>query len=102
MDALVNKVTIVTGASSGIGRATALLFAREGAKVVVTGRRQAELDGVVKQIEADGGRAAAVVGDVKDEALAERLVDVAVARFGGLDIAFNNAGVTGEVGPSPT
>lgn len=99
MDALVNKVAIVTGASSGIGRATALLFAREGAKVVVTGRRQAELDGVVKQIEADGGRAAAVVGDVKDEALAERLVDVAVTRFGGLDIAFNNAGVTGEVGP---
>lgn len=99
MDALVNKVAIVTGASSGIGRATALLFAREGAKVVVTGRRQAELDGVVKQIEADGGQAAAMVGDVKDEALAERLVDVAVARFGGLDIAFNNAGVTGEVGP---
>lgn len=99
MDALVNKVAIVTGASSGIGRATALLFALEGANVVVTGRRQAELDGLVKQIEADGGRAAAVVGDVKDEALAERLVDVAVARFGGLDIAFNNAGVTGEVGP---
>ena len=99
MDALVNKVAIVTGASSGIGRATALLFAREGAKVVVTGRRQAELDGVVKQIAADGGRAAAVVGDVEDEALAERLVDVAVARFGGLDIAFNSAGVTGEVGP---
>ncbi len=99
MDALVDKVAIVTGASSGIGRATALLFAREGAKVVVTGRRQTELDGVVKQIEADGGRAFAVVGDVKDEALAERLVDVAVARFGGLDIAFNNAGVTGEVGP---
>ncbi len=99
MDALVNKVAIVTGASAGIGRATALLFAREGAKVVVTGRRPTELDGVVKQIEADGGQAAAVVGDVKDEALAERLVDVAVARFGGLDIAFNNAGVTGEVGP---
>ena len=99
MHALVDKVAIVTGASSGIGRATALLFAREGAKVVVTGRRQAELDGVVKQIEADGGRAAAVVGDVKNEALAERLVDVAVARFGGLDITFNNAGVTGEVGP---
>ncbi len=99
MDALVDKVAIVTGASSGIGRATALLFAREGAKVVVTARRQAELDGVVKQIEADGGRAAAVVGDVKDEALAERLVDLAVTRFGGLDIAFNNAGETGEVGP---
>ena len=99
MNALVDKVAIVTGASSGIGRATAVLFARERADVVVTARRAAELDGVVKQIEADGGRAVAVVGDVRDEALAERLVDVAVDRFGGLDIAFNNAGVTGELGP---
>ncbi len=93
------RTAIVTGASSGIGRATALLFAREGACVVVTARRRAELDALVVEIEAAGGRAAAVVGDVKDERLAERLVDVAVNRFGGLDIAFNNAGLTGEVGP---
>lgn len=99
MNAVGDKVAIVTGASSGIGHATALLFAREGAAVVVTGRRQAELDGLVAKIEADGGRAAAVVGDVKDEALAERLVDVAISRFGGLDIAFNNAGATGETAP---
>ncbi len=102
MNALADKVAIVTGASSGIGHATALLFAREGADVIVTGRREAELDALVAKIEADGGRAAAIVGDVKDETLAERLVDAAVTRFGGLDIAFNNAGVTGEVGPVPT
>ncbi len=99
MTALADRVAIVTGASSGIGRATALLFAREGACVVVTARRTAELEALVVEIEAAGGRAAAVVGDVKDERLAERLVDVAVDRFGGLDIAFNNAGLTGEVGP---
>ena len=99
MNALADKVAIVTGASSGVGYATALLFAREGADVIVTGRREAELDALVAKIEADGGRAAAIVGDVKDEALAERLVDAAVTRFGGLDIAFNNAGLTGEVGP---
>jgi len=99
MNALADKVAIVTGASAGIGHATARLFAREGAAVIVTGRRKAELDGLVGQIEADGGRAAAVVGDVKDEALAKRLVDVAISRFGGLDIAFNNAGLTGETAP---
>ena len=82
MNAVGDKVAIVTGASSGIGHATALLFAREGAAVVVTGRRKAELDGLVAKIEADGGRAAAVAGDVKEEALAERLVDVAISRFG--------------------
>lgn len=99
MTALADRVAIVTGSSSGIGRATALLFAREGACVVVTARRRAELEALVVEIEAAGGRAAAVVGHVKDERLAERLVDVAVDRFGGLDIAFNNAGLTGEVGP---
>lgn len=99
MNALADKVAIVTGASSGIGYATARLFGREGAAVVVTGRRQAELDELVAKIEVDGGRPAAVVGDVRDEALAERLVDVAISRFGGLDIAFNNAGLTGETAP---
>ncbi|MGQ4583903.1 SDR family oxidoreductase [Lysobacter sp. F60174L2] len=98
MHVLVDKVAIVTGASSGIGRATARLFAREGAKVVVSGRRQAELDALVAEIEADGGQAIAVAGDVRDEALAKALVEVAVERFGGLDIAFNNAGGLGAMG----
>lgn len=103
MNVLSNKVAIVTGASSGIGRATALLFAREGAKLVVTARRQSQLDELVAEIEKAGGTAVAVAvaGDVTDEALAKALVDTAVERFGGLDIAFNNAGVVGEIKPIP-
>ena len=99
MNVLANKVAIVTGASSGIGRATAKLFASEGAKVVMSARRQAELDALVSEIEAAGGQAIAVAGDIKSEKLAKDLVDVAVTRFGGLDIAFNNAGVVGELKP---
>jgi NAD(P)-dependent dehydrogenase (short-subunit alcohol dehydrogenase family) len=99
MTALVNKVAIVTGASSGIGYATAKLFAEEGAKVVVTARRRTELDALVTEIEEAGGAAVAVAGDVRDEALAEVLVETAVGHFGGLDVAFNNAGSTGEMAP---
>lgn len=99
MSALHNKVAIVTGASSGIGRATAKLFAAEGARVVLSGRRRAELDSLVLEIEAEGGTAIAVDGDVRDEAYAKSLVATAVDRFGGLDIAFNNAGTTGEMAP---
>ena len=99
MGVLAEKVAIVTGASSGIGRATARLFAREGARVVVSGRRQAELDALVSEIEALGGHAIAVAGDIKREDLAKALVETAVARFGGLDVAFNNAGVVGAMKP---
>jgi NAD(P)-dependent dehydrogenase (short-subunit alcohol dehydrogenase family) len=98
MNVLSNKVAIVTGASSGIGHATAKIFAGEGAKVIVTARRQSELDKLVAEIAAAGGEAVAVAGDVKDEALAKMLVDTAIGRFGGLDIAFNNAGIVGETG----
>lgn len=101
MKTLSGKVAIVTGASAGIGRATAKLFAAEGASVVVAARRQAELDRLVAEIEREGGEAAAVAGDVKDETLAKALVDTAVDRFGGLDIAFNNAGIIGAMGPVP-
>jgi NADP-dependent 3-hydroxy acid dehydrogenase YdfG len=71
MAELINKVAIVTGASSGIGYATAKLFAEEGAKVVATARRRAQLDALVAEIEEAGGDAVAVAGDVRDEALAE-------------------------------
>lgn len=101
MAALADKIAIVTGASSGIGHATATLFAREGARLVVTARRQAELDALVAEIAAEGGDAVAVAGDVRDETLAKAVVDTAVHRFGGLDIAFNNAGTIGEMGPVP-
>ncbi|MFC5743732.1 SDR family oxidoreductase [Dyella tabacisoli] len=101
MAQLSNKVAIITGASSGIGYAAAKLFASEGARVVVTARRHAELEALVAEIESRGGEAVAVVGDVRDEQLARTLVQTAVSRFGGLDIAFNNVGSTGESAPVP-
>lgn len=100
MPRLKDKVALITGASSGIGRATALLFAQEGAKVVVGARRQAELDDVVAEIAAAGGEAVALAGDVRSEDYAQVLVALAAERYGRLDIAFNNAGTLGEKGPS--
>ena len=98
MQVLKDKVAVVTGASSGIGRAAALLFAQEGASVVAAARRKKELDALVTEIVAAGGRAVAVAGDVKDASYAENLVATARDQFGGLDIAFNNAGTLGEMG----
>src|SRR5258708_6384959 len=100
MSSLSGKVAIVTGASSGIGRATARLFAREGAKVVGGARREAELATLAREIEADGGEAMALAGDVQSEQYAMDLVAAAVAAFGGLDVAVNNAGMSGPTGPS--
>ena len=98
MNELTDKVAIVTGASSGIGRATAKLFAAAGAKVVVAARRKPELDRLVREIADDGGIAAALAGDVRDEGYACALVGLAKTEFGGLDVAFNNAGILGEMG----
>jgi NAD(P)-dependent dehydrogenase (short-subunit alcohol dehydrogenase family) len=95
---LEDRVAIVTGASSGIGRASAKLFAQQGAKVVVAARRRALLDELVAEISASGGHAVAVAGDVGDEVFARELVEVATARFGGVDIALNNAGTIGAYG----
>jgi len=99
MAALSSKVAIITGASSGIGRATAKLFAREGARLILSGRRRTALDQLVAEIEAEGGEAFAIDGDVRDEIHAQSLVEAATEKFGGLDIAFNNAGTTGEMAP---
>jgi NAD(P)-dependent dehydrogenase (short-subunit alcohol dehydrogenase family) len=92
------KVAIVTGASSGIGRATAKLFARAGAKVLVAARRKAELDSLVREIAGDGGEALDLAGDVSDEAFAKKLVESAERTYGRLGVAFNNAGILGEKG----
>ena len=97
---LEGKVAIVTGASSGIGYASALLFAAEGAKLVVGARRAPELDKLVTEITAAGGEAVALAGDVRSEDYARGLVDLAVKRYGRLDVAFNNAGTLGEGGAS--
>ena len=100
MTLLSGMVAIITGASAGIGYETAKLFAREGAKVVVGARRQAELDALVVEIAKADGNAVALAGDVKDEAYAKALVELAVDQFGGLDIALNNAGTLGQMGIS--
>lgn len=100
MGRISGKVAIVTGASAGIGLATAKLFASEGGKVIVGARRAEELDALVAQIRSSGGEAVALAGDVRSEEYAKALVSLAVERFGRLDIAFNNAGTLGEGGPS--
>jgi NAD(P)-dependent dehydrogenase (short-subunit alcohol dehydrogenase family) len=98
MTDLTNKVAIITGASSGIGYATAMLFAARGARVVVGARRGEALATLVTEIDRLGGQAIALAGDVKDEPYAKALVDLAVEQYGGLDIAFNNAGTNGALG----
>ena len=87
------KVVLVTGGTSGIGKATAIAFAKEGAKVVVSGRREKEGLAVVEEIKKAGGTAIFVQADVAKEADVKRLVEATVAKFGRLDVAFNNAGV---------
>ena len=99
MSTLENKVALVTGASSGIGRETALALAEAGAAVVIGNRRSPEGEEVARQIRDAGGRAAFLQTDVSKEGQVEALVEFAVSEFGGLDIAFNNAGTDGEPGP---
>lgn len=88
---LAGKVALVTGGGTGIGRAAALAFANKGATVVVVGRRQAELDEVVGEIERIGGETAAMTADIAEEAQVSALIKKVVNRFGRLDAAFNNA-----------
>lgn len=94
-----NKVALVVGASSGIGRATALALAGAGAKVVAAARREAESQAVVEQIKAAGGEAAFEACDVSVPEQIEALVAKTVARFGRLDCAVNNAGLPGDYAP---
>jgi 3-oxoacyl-[acyl-carrier protein] reductase len=92
MRKLEGKVAIVTGSTSGMGRATALLFAREGAKVVVTGRNEERAKAVVDQIKADGGEGMYLLVDTSKPEDAKILVDKTVEAYGTVDILYNNAG----------
>lgn len=92
-----DKVALITGASSGIGRATAEAFAAKGAKVVVAARRQDELASLVSEIEVSGGQATACATDVSKAADVVRMVDHAIESFGRLDFAVNNAGIEGRL-----
>jgi NAD(P)-dependent dehydrogenase (short-subunit alcohol dehydrogenase family) len=93
-----DKVALITGGSSGIGRATAIALAKAGAKVVVSARREKEGYETVAQIKKAGGQAAFVKADVSNEVDVERLVAETLSTYGRLDVAFNNAGIEGEVG----
>ena len=92
---LVDKVAVITGGNSGIGRAAAMVLARRGAAVVIGARRRDRGLEVVAEIRALGGEAQFVQTDVTDREQVGALVSTAVASFGGLDIAFNNAGIEG-------
>jgi len=92
---------LITGALTGIGRATALAFAREGANVVISGRREEAGQQLADELRAIGVKAEFLLADVTDEAQVRSLVSQTVERFGRLDVAVNNAGVEGELGPIP-
>lgn len=96
LNRFVGKTTLVTGGGSGIGQAAALLFAREGAQVVIADVNEAGGAATAKQIEGGGGRALFVPTDVTHAHDVEALLARTVATFGGLDCAFNNAGVSGD------
>jgi NAD(P)-dependent dehydrogenase (short-subunit alcohol dehydrogenase family) len=88
------RVALVTGAGSGIGRAAALAFGRQGAAVALVGRRVPELEAVAREIAETGGTATVAPADVTDERAVEKTIGAVAEQFGRLDIAFNNAGIT--------
>jgi NAD(P)-dependent dehydrogenase (short-subunit alcohol dehydrogenase family) len=91
-----SKVALITGGASGIGKATALLLARQGVKVVISGRREALGQTVVRDIKAEGFEAAFVIGDVNSETSVRQQIEFAVNKYGRLDLAVNNAGIANE------
>lgn len=100
MDRLKGKVAVVTGGNSGVGEATAKLFAAEGATVVITARREAALKAVADEIKAAGGEVLAVSTDISKPEDPERLMEMVMEKYGKIDILVNNAGVL-EAGLKP-
>lgn len=94
-----NPVVVITGALTGIGRATALAFARDGSRIVVSGRHDDKGQALAAELRALGTEAEFVRADVRNEAEVRNLIDRTVERFGRLDVAVNNAGTEGELGP---
>lgn len=90
------KVALVTGGTSGIGKATALMFARNGAKTVVAGRNKDRGKAVVDQIKAEGGEGIFIQVDMEDQVEIKQMIDQTIATYGRLDFAFNNAGISGR------
>jgi NAD(P)-dependent dehydrogenase (short-subunit alcohol dehydrogenase family) len=93
------QVVLITGGLTGIGRAAAIAFAKKGATVVVAGRRDEAGKALAKELRSFGGEAEFINADVRNEDDVRALVDKTVARFGRLDVAVNNAGTEGQVGP---
>ena len=98
MNIFENKTVLITGGTSGIGKATALAFSQQGANVVVSGRRVAEGENVVREITSAGAKALFVRTDVSREEEIIALIEKTVATFGALHVAFNNAGIEGQIG----
>jgi NAD(P)-dependent dehydrogenase (short-subunit alcohol dehydrogenase family) len=96
---LQNKVALITGGTSGIGRDTAILFAKQGAKVVVTGRRETDGNQTIDLVKAAGGEGLFVKSDVSKSADVQSAIQRTVEKFGRLDLAFNNAGIEGKWKP---
>lgn len=94
-----NPVVLVTGALTGIGRTTALAFARDGSRIVVSGRHEDKGQALAAELRALGAEAEFVRTDVRNEGEVRNLIDRTVERFGRLDVAVNNAGTEGELGP---
>src|SRR5262245_48260771 len=99
MGQLEGKVALITGAASGIGKATAALFLREGASLTLIDLQKSALDAVAAELKSE--RVAVVPADVAEPKDAERYVEETVRRFGGLDIAVFNVGIAGEISPIP-
>jgi NAD(P)-dependent dehydrogenase (short-subunit alcohol dehydrogenase family) len=93
------QVALVTGAASGLGRATAKAFAESGAAVVLVDRDQEKLTSLLNEIKGRGGKALMLAGDVSDEQVAKTAVELAVTEYGSLDMAYNNAGILGPMCP---
>src|ERR1700739_664366 len=96
---MVKPVVLITGGLTGTGRAAAIAFARKGAKIVVSGRRDEAGKALVKELRSFGSEAEFINADVRKEDEVRALVDKTIARFGRLDVAVNNAATEGEVGP---